>query len=300
MVENIISPISKIEDTRKEMTNTLLSTMDLLESNQFGEAAAEISMISKLSDFMKKEIEICTTQFIRPIYETVAKFSFTFEDVERKKEAVYKWLDEILQLSEELRHRIRAETLKEALYKLRELGDKIHYDLRFLDLINTLVAIAMEFAIYRIHTTEDMRVVIFDELRLHPIIKKASRELFKDGHYAQAIFEAYKALINYVKEKSGEKTLDGVDLIGKVFSIKYDKTLKVIKKPVLQLNELRTQEDMDEQKGFMHLYMGAVIGIRNPKAHGIDEQRDPYKTLEYLSFASLLAKRVDEAKLNTG
>jgi len=33
MVENIIPPISKIEDTRKEMTNTLLSTMDLLESD---------------------------------------------------------------------------------------------------------------------------------------------------------------------------------------------------------------------------------------------------------------------------
>jgi hypothetical protein len=57
---------------------------------------------------------------------------------------------------------------------------------------------------------------------------------------------------------------------------------------------------MDEQEGFMHLYMGAVIGIRNPKAHGMVEQRDPYKTLKYLSFASLLAKRVDEAKLNTG
>jgi hypothetical protein len=29
------------------------------------------------------------------------------------------------------------------------------------------------------------------------------------------------------------------------------------------------------------------------------EQRDPFKTLEYLSFAGLLAKRVDEAELNT-
>jgi uncharacterized protein (TIGR02391 family) len=141
--------------------------------------------------------------------------------------------------------------------------------------------------------------MVFDLLQLHPVIKDASEELFKDKHYAQAIFEAYKALINYVKEKSGKKTLNGQDLMGKVFDVKYDKkTLKVEKKPILQLNELCTREDMDEQRGFMYLFIGSVMGIRNPKAHGVIKQKDPFKTLEYLSFASLLAKRVDEAKFN--
>jgi len=142
--------------------------------------------------------------------------------------------------------------------------------------------------------------MVFDLLELHPVIKNASEKLFKDKHYAQAIFEAYKALINYVKDKSGQKVLDGQDLMGKVFDVKYDKeTLNISKKPILQLNELLTREDLDEQKGFMYLFMGSVVGIRNPKAHGIIEQKDPFKTLEYLSLASLLAKRVDEAKLNT-
>lgn len=141
--------------------------------------------------------------------------------------------------------------------------------------------------------------VVFDLLQLHSVIKKASEKLFKDRHYAPAIFEAYKALINHIKEKSGQKTLDGQALMRKVFDVEYDKeTLEIRKRPILQLNELRTREDMDEQQGFMHLFIGAVMGIRNPKAHGIIEQKDPFKTLEYLSFASLLAKRVDEAKLN--
>jgi uncharacterized protein (TIGR02391 family) len=141
---------------------------------------------------------------------------------------------------------------------------------------------------------------IFDLLQLHPIIKEASEGLFKDKHYSQAIFEAYKALINYVKDKSGKKTLDGQELMGKIFDVKYNKdTLEVEKKPILQLNELHTREDMDEQKGFMHLFIGSVMGIRNPKAHGIIKQKDPFKTLEYLSLASLLAKRVDEAKFNS-
>jgi len=142
--------------------------------------------------------------------------------------------------------------------------------------------------------------IIFDLLQLHPVIKDASEKLFKNKHYSEAIFAAYKALINYVKEKSNRKMLDGQELMGKVFDVEYDKeTLKVKKKPILQLNELTTRENMDEQKGFMYLFIGSVMGIRNPRAHGLIKQEDPFKTLEYLSLASLLAKKVDEAKFNS-
>lgn len=47
------------------------------------------------------------------------------------------------------------------------------------------------------------------------------------------------------------------------------------------------------------LFIDSVMGIRNPKAHGLIKQEDPFKTLEYLSLASLLAKKVDEAKFNS-
>jgi uncharacterized protein (TIGR02391 family) len=137
---------------------------------------------------------------------------------------------------------------------------------------------------------------VFDSLQLHPVIRKASEGLFKDGHYAQAIFDACKALINYVKRESGEKSIDGTDLMGQVFSIKRnERTNQITKKPVLQLNKLRSREDIDEQMGFMHLFMGSVLGIRNPKAHAEIEQKDPFKALEYLAFLSLLAKRTQEA-----
>jgi hypothetical protein len=39
--------------------------------------------------------------------------------------------------------------------------------------------------------------------------------------------------------------------------------------------------------------MGAMVGIRNPKAHDMVQQKDPYKTLEFLAFASLLIKKID-------
>ena len=44
--------------------------------------------------------------------------------------------------------------------------------------------------------------------------------------------------------------------------------------------------------------MGAMVGIRNPKAHDNIIQADPYRMLEYLAFASLLMKRVEEGKVS--
>ena len=67
--------------------------------------------------------------------------------------------------------------------------------------------------------------------------------------------------------------------------------------PVLALNDLASESDSDEQEGFKLLYMGASLGIRNPKAHEIVEQEDPERTLDYLSFASLLMRRLDDARL---
>lgn len=120
---------------------------------------------------------------------------------------------------------------------------------------------------------------------LHPIIKEVSKRLFSDGHYAQAILEAYKAIVNEVKKISGIRNLDGKPLMEKVFSIN---------NPVIKFNDLQSQSDKDEQVGLMLLFSGAVLGIRNPKAHDNIVQKDKIRTLEYLFFASLLLKRLDE------
>jgi hypothetical protein len=46
--------------------------------------------------------------------------------------------------------------------------------------------------------------VLFDQLIRHRRIRKTSSELFMDGHYASAIFEACKTLEVMVKEKARE------------------------------------------------------------------------------------------------
>lgn len=123
---------------------------------------------------------------------------------------------------------------------------------------------------------------------VHPLIKKVSKSLFNDGHYSQAIFEAYKAVVNEVKDISGVKNLDGKPLMEHVFSVN---------KPIIKFNNLQTQSEKDEQVGLMLLFSGAALGIRNPKAHDNIVQRNPMRALEYLIFADLLLRRLDERVL---
>lgn len=120
---------------------------------------------------------------------------------------------------------------------------------------------------------------------LHPKIQKASKSLFRDKHYSQAILEAYKIVFMEIKDISGVRRLSDKPLAEKVFSLN---------DPIIKLNNLDTDYDEDEQKGFMLIFSGAALGIRNPKAHDIVVQKDPQRTLEYLSFASLLMARLGE------
>lgn len=161
---------------------------------------------------------------------------------------------------------------------------------------SSLLFLQMEYMLFLSSKPNDKPSYIFDNMNFHPIVKNSSEKLFKDKHYAQAIFEACKALIQHVKDKSGIVAAKDRDMMGQVFGIQYTTNpLKVTKYPVLQLNSLRSLEEIDEQEGFMHIFLGVLVGVRNPKAHANAAQKDSYKTLEYLSLISLLAKRTDEA-----
>lgn len=92
-------------------------------------------------------------------------------------------------------------------------------------------------------------IAIFDKLKFHPIISNVSGKLFKDGSYAQAIFEAYKALNKHVQMRSKREDLDGKDLMSKAFKISYDRQGGRLQgKPILQLNKSRNQSERDEQQ----------------------------------------------------
>jgi uncharacterized protein (TIGR02391 family) len=131
----------------------------------------------------------------------------------------------------------------------------------------------------------DRAIRAYSNLDLHPEIARAASELYRDGHYANAIEDAVKALNNLVRMRSGE-ALDGAALMQKVFSPNA---------PILRFNTMADPSDKDEQLGFMMMFSGAVAGLRNPRAHKLIKD-DPERALEFIAFVSLLAKLLDGAK----
>ena len=131
-------------------------------------------------------------------------------------------------------------------------------------------------------STVESPLQIFDALKLHPQVVEASRELFKDGHYRDAIYRAFVEVNNFVKRRA-KSHLDGRKLMSTVFSPD---------NPIIKLNPLETQTDKNEQEGFMYLFMGAMQGIRNPKAHENIIQNNPYIALNLIGFASLLIQTI--------
>ena len=142
-----------------------------------------------------------------------------------------------------------------------------------------------------------MRSGLFDQYDLHPKIKAVALSQFQDGYFKEAIQNALVEVIDQVKQKTSSPTittgngrtveLDGDELMQHVFGADNGHA------PKIAFNALRTGLDRAEQRGFLYLFKG-IVGIRDRKAHLNFIQKDPIKTLEFLSLASLLLRLLDE------
>jgi len=122
---------------------------------------------------------------------------------------------------------------------------------------------------------------------LHPEIARNALPQYKNGHFRDAVLNSIIAVFELIKKKTGLKD-DGDKLIGKAFSLK---------NPYLILSEIDSDSGQNDQKGFIQIFKGAYQGIRNPKAHSLTHDLTPLTAAQYLVFASLLARRVDEANV---
>ncbi len=122
---------------------------------------------------------------------------------------------------------------------------------------------------------------------LHPAIQQVAYRYIEMDALEVAIFEAFKAVNNRVRELS-KLQLDGSELMGKAFQDS---------EPPIRLADLSTDTGRNIQSGFRFLFMGAVRGIRNPDAHELFEPLDEEDAMERLAFASMLMRRLDEASM---
>lgn len=125
----------------------------------------------------------------------------------------------------------------------------------------------------------------FDERNIHPKLPQVVRNLFDNGHYAQATFEAFKFLDKEVQRHSGSIE-NGFKLMMQVFGSD---------SPIIPLTPLSTTSELDEQKGYQFIFAGSVLAIRNPRGHEFSVMDSPDKCLDHLGLVSLLLRRLEEA-----
>jgi uncharacterized protein (TIGR02391 family) len=128
---------------------------------------------------------------------------------------------------------------------------------------------------------------IFAETISEPEIEDASRDLFASGHYSLAVQEAYKAVEKFVQRKACECGMSGTKLMHYVFSAD---------SPRLFWTERKNPSEKDEQAGYMMLFAGAMLGIRNPVTHEFNWVEDQDVALELLLFAQHLLRKARSAK----
>lgn len=135
---------------------------------------------------------------------------------------------------------------------------------------------------------EDKKFTLIDDglpSLLHPTIIEHAYEQFINGHYRDAVLNSIVAIFDFIRARTGLQE-DGADLIGKALSTG---------DPYLVLSELDTESGRNDQVGFIQIFQGAYKGIRSPKAHSLTHDLNKYKAAQYLVFASLLARRIEEA-----
>jgi len=133
----------------------------------------------------------------------------------------------------------------------------------------------------------EYEMIEFDK-HVHPIISSVSKTKFFDCHYADAVESAFKEINTQCKKiyknKTGEEK-DGADLMNRLFSAN---------DPLLVFEDMDTNSGKDVQIGYMHIFAGAMTGIRNPKAHE-NQTLDKEGAYKRLILASLLMDKIEEA-----
>lgn len=121
-------------------------------------------------------------------------------------------------------------------------------------------------------------------------MRAAAIRHYQAGDYRSATLNGIFALFDMLRKKTG-LDLDGDNLCNQAFSPS---------DPILILSELDTDSGRNDQRGFMDIFKGFYKGVRNPKAHSLLHDLDATKSAQHLVLASLLARRIDEAKVAPG
>lgn len=128
---------------------------------------------------------------------------------------------------------------------------------------------------------------ILEARRTHQDVIKYCSVLLNQNNHFHAVLEATKGVAEKIRALSGA-TGDGAPLVDAVFGGS---------SPLLRINNLVTDTDQGEQKGFMNLLKGMFGTFRNPTAHApqIVWQMSEEDALDLFAMVSYAHRRLDRA-----
>ena len=123
-----------------------------------------------------------------------------------------------------------------------------------------------------------------EQRNTHPAIFKYCKAELLAENYFHTVFEATKSIAETIRLRTG-LTEDGGELIDKAFSIK---------NPLIKINDLSSETEESEHKGFANLIKGVFGMFRNTTAHSpkIIWEINENDALDILSTISLIHRRL--------
>ena len=116
-------------------------------------------------------------------------------------------------------------------------------------------------------------------------------ELLQENYF-HAVFEATKSIAAKIRALSG-LTSDGAELAQSAFGLAKDGSA-----PILAINDLKTDTDRGEQRGFTNLLIGLFGTVRNPLAHNpkVEWPMEERDALDILTLTSLIHRKLDRTQ----
>jgi len=127
----------------------------------------------------------------------------------------------------------------------------------------------------------------FNARSFHPEVIQHCRQLFRQGHYFHAVFEACKVYNKLVREKS-KSSKDGEPLMMDVWGWQNG---------VLKVTPCKSETDQNVQDGIKFLSAGLMRAMRNPTAHepALHWPITKEDCLDMLSFVSFLFRKLEKS-----
>ncbi|MCZ4553692.1 TIGR02391 family protein [Gordonia rubripertincta] len=129
---------------------------------------------------------------------------------------------------------------------------------------------------------------------LHPWVWDGASSLWRSGHFREAVEGAIRKLNAETQNKLGRRDLSETDLFNQAFS----EQVAATGSPRLhRMNNDGSKTFKSVQRGARSFAEGIFAGIRNPLAHEAEHEMPEQQGLEYLASLSVLARWIDESKV---